>query len=89
MSPPSKSRVFFVDDAFYMETWRLEQLTEAAQHLLDSGLGLYAFIQADEEQDNRFVIAPVRTPNEPLLVYEAIIIDKDTVPKLTCEFKKG
>jgi len=88
MSPSSKSQVFFTDNTFYAETWMLGQITKAAQHLVDSGLGLYAFIQSDEEQDNHFVIALLRTPNEPLLVYEATIVNQDTAPQLTCKKSK-
>ena len=87
MYPHQKSAVFFDSDIIDTDTWKLKQLAKAALELIWPQSELYAFIQANDEKTNSYVIMVAHRINNPMSAYKADIIDEDTYPHMECIFK--
>jgi len=87
MSPARRLAIFFSEDIIDIETWKVKQMGQVARGLVYTRPELCAFIQSDDVHGDRFTITVAHKLTEPLLIYEAVIIDEDTLPQLKCRFE--
>jgi len=91
MSLLSKPAIFFDEKAAMIsDTWAIERIANAARRELAVGRGQHIFIELDRFMDSHlyFVVTLARTPDRPLSVWKATVIDEDTDPEFKCVFTK-
>lgn len=91
MSLSAKPAIFFDEKAAMIAyTWGLERIANAARRELAAGRGQHIFIKLEHFMDSHlyFVVTLARTPNRPLGVWKATVIDRDTDPEFECVFPK-
>ncbi|HUU19063.1 MAG TPA: hypothetical protein VMW72_18065 [Sedimentisphaerales bacterium] len=79
---PSKPTVFFGEDTINLDIWRLKKIANAAHSLLPSSPGHHIFVKLDDHVDNRFLVMHGCTPNIPLKLWQATVVDEDEEPRL-------
>jgi hypothetical protein len=79
---PSKPTIFFGEETINLDVWRLKQIANAAHSLLPSAPGHHIFIKLDDHMDNRFLVMHGCTPNIPLDLWQATVVDVDEEPHL-------
>ena len=79
---PSKPTIFFGEETINLDVWRLKQIANAAHSLLPSAPGHHIFIKLDDHMDNRFLVMHGCTPNIPLDLWQATVVDGDEEPHL-------
>jgi len=79
---PSKPTVFFGEETINLDTWRLKKIANVAHSLLPSAPGHHIFVKLDDHMDNRFLVTHGCTPNIPLDLWQATIVDEDEEPHL-------
>lgn len=86
MPPPIKSRIFFDENTIIAEKWSLDQIAKATHPLLPLDPGCHIFIKLDHFIGSHFyfLVTLACSPNLPLEVWEANIIDDDTNPQFRC-----
>lgn len=86
MPPPTKSRIFFDENTIIAEKWSLDRIAKAARPLLPSDQGYNIFIKLDHFMDSHFyfLVTLASTPNLPLEVWKATVIDDDANPQFRC-----
>jgi len=87
MPPPTKSRIFFDENTVITEEkWRLDRIAKAASQLLPPDPSYNIFIKLDHFMDSHsfFLVTLACTPNLPLEVWEATVIDDDINPQFRC-----
>ena len=87
----SKTAVFFDEKAAMIsDTWALEQIANSARRELAAKRGQYIFIKLDGFMDSQlyFSVMLARTPNRPLSIWKATVIDEDTEPEFELVFTK-
>ena len=87
----SKTAIFFDEKAAMItDTWALERIADAARRELPAGPGQHIFIKLDRFMDSHlyFVVTCARTPNRPLSVWKATVVDEDTDPEFECVLTK-
>jgi len=82
-----RPEIFFGANTINLDTWKVQKAKDAAESLLRTWPELSAFIHSDDVQGDRFIIKLGHKPTEPVLIYEATIVDEDTVPYLKCRSK--
>ncbi len=75
--------IFFDENTNVADKWALELIANAARRLLPSTPGHYIFIKLDDYMDSHlyFSVILASTPNLPLRVWKATVIDEDTDPQ--------
>jgi len=81
---PSKPTIFFGEETINLDIWRLKQIANAAHSLLPSAPGHHIFVKLDDQMSNRFLVMHGCTPNIPLDLWQATIVDEDEKPHLEC-----
>lgn len=87
----SKPAIFFDEKAAMIsDTWCIEQIANAVRRKLPCGSGQHIFIKLDRFMDSHlyFSVTLARTPNCPLRIWKAIVINEDTDPEFECVFTK-
>jgi len=79
---PSKPTIFFGEETINLDVWRLKQIANAAHSLLPSAPGHHIFIKLDDHMDDRFLVIHGCTPNIPLDLWQATVVDEDDEPQL-------
>jgi len=79
---PSKPTIFFGEETINLDVWRLKQIANAAHSLLPSAPGHHIFIKLDDHMDNRFLVMYGCTPNLPLDLWQATVVDGDEQPHI-------
>ncbi|HIJ69869.1 MAG TPA: hypothetical protein HPP87_00730 [Planctomycetes bacterium] len=80
---PIKERaIFFGEDTIDVSKWKLKKLEDVTFGLLSDRPGLFAFINSDDVQGDRFTVEIGHEPGEAMFTYEATIVDEDTMPYL-------
>ena len=79
---PSKPSIFFCEDTINLDVWRLKKIANAAHSLLPSSPGHHIFVKLDDHVDNRFLVMHGCTPNIPLDLWQATVVDEDDEPQL-------
>jgi len=79
---PSKPTIFFGEETINLDAWRLKQIANAAHSLLPSAPGHHIFVKLDDHMDNRFLIMHGCTPNIPLDLWQATVVDGDEQPHI-------
>jgi len=77
MPIPSKPTVFFGEETINLDIWRLKKIANAAHSLLPSSTGHHIFVKLDDHVDNRFLVMRGCTPNIPLDLWQATVVDED------------
>ena len=77
---PSKHTIFCGEETINLDVWRLKQIANAAHSLLPSAPGHHIIVKLDDHLDNRFLIMHGCTPNIPLDLWQATIVDEDEEP---------
>lgn len=88
MAALSESGIFFDEKVVHLDTWRLKRLAKATRTLVAGSLDLSAFITAQDDNSNRFLVSIASAPKEPLLIYEVTVVDEYTEPRFECVFCK-
>lgn len=78
-----EQRIFFDKNTILVENWSLERIANAARRLLPSTPGHHIFIKLDDYMDSHpyFSVMLASTPNLPLRVWKATVIDEDADPQ--------
>ncbi len=78
--------IFFDESTLIADRWSLELIANAARRLLPSGPGYHIFIKLEDFMDSHlfFLVTLVSTPNVPLRVWKATVIDEDKDPQFEC-----
>jgi len=79
--------IFFGANTINLDTWKVKKLEDAAKSLLCNRPELSAFIHSDDFQGDRFIVKLGHKPTEPVLIYEATIVDENAMPYLKCRSK--
>jgi len=79
---PSKPTVFFGEETINLDIWRLKKIANAAHSLLPSAPGHHIFVKLDDHMDNCFLVTHGCTPNIPLDLWQATVVDEDEEPHL-------
>jgi len=79
---PSKPSIFFCEETINLDIWRLKKIANAAHSLLPSSPGHHIFVKLDEHMDNHFLVMHGCTPNIPLGLWQATVVDEDEQPHL-------
>ncbi|RKY09874.1 MAG: hypothetical protein DRP65_07320 [Planctomycetota bacterium] len=79
--------IFFGVNTVNLDTWKVKKAEDAVRSLLRNQPELSAFIHSDDYQGDRFIVTLGHKPTEPVLIYEATIVDEDTAPYLKCRSK--
>lgn len=79
---PSKPTIFFGEETINLDVWRLKQIANAAHSLLPSAPGHHIFIKLDDHMDDRFLVIHGCTPNIPLDLWQATVVDGDEQPHI-------
>lgn len=79
----SEQTIFFDENTILAENWSLELIANAARRLLPSTPGHHIFIKLDDFMDSHlyFSVTLACTPNLPLRVWKATVIDEDVDPQ--------
>ncbi|MDT8301918.1 MAG: hypothetical protein RQ760_10575 [Sedimentisphaerales bacterium] len=72
----SKPTIYFSEEAMNLDIWRIRKIAEAAQSLLPSVPGYHIFIKLDNHMGDRFMVTHGCTPNIPLDIWNAVLIDE-------------
>ncbi len=86
MSALPYSAIFFEESIVDLEEWKRKQLGSAVRSLVDVSRGPYAFIESNGPQSNHFQIIIGTTPNDPVLKYDAAVINSYKSLRLLCKF---
>lgn len=83
--------IFFDESTLIADRWSLELIANAARRLLSCDSGEHIFIKLDHFMDSHlfFLVMLASTPNEPLRVWKATVIDEDTTPRFERVLTKG
>ena len=83
MSPLSKSTVSFDESTLIADRWALERIANAARRLLPSNSDQHIFIKLDHFMNSHFffLVGLGYSPNKPLHVWKATVIDEDIEPQ--------
>lgn len=86
MLPSPESRIFFDRSTIIAERWGLERIANAARRLLPSDPAQHMFIKLESYMDCHLHFSVVLgcTPNLPLRMWKATVIDDETDPELRC-----
>lgn len=78
-----EQRIFFDENTILAENWSLKRIANAARRLLPSTPGHHIFIKLDDYMDSHlyFSVMLASTPNLPLRVWKATVIDEDADPQ--------
>jgi len=79
---PSKPSIFFCEDTINLDVWRLKKIANAAHSLLPSSPGHHIFVKLDDHVDDRFLVMHGCTPNIPLDLWQATVVDENEEPHL-------
>jgi len=79
---PSKPSIFFCEETINLGVWRLKKIANAAHSLLPSSPGHHIFVKLDDHVDDRFLVMHGCTPNIPLDLWQATVVDEDDEPQL-------
>jgi len=79
---PAKPSIFFCEETINLDIWRLKKIANAAHTLLPSSPGHHIFVKLDDHVDNRFLVMHGCTPNIPLDLWQATVVDEDEEPRL-------
>ena len=79
---PSKPSIFFCEETINLDIWRLKKIANAAHSLLPSSPGHHIFVKLDDNVDDRFLVMHGCTPNIPLDLWQATVVDEDDEPQL-------
>lgn len=79
---PAKPSIFFCEETINLGVWRLKKIANAAHSLLPSSPGHHIFVKLDDHVDNRFLVMHGCTPNIPLDLWQATVVDEDDEPEL-------
>lgn len=90
MSRPTEHKIFFDESTIIAEKWSLELIADAARKLLPSKQGHHIFIKLDDYMDSHlyFSVMVASSPNLPLRVWKATVIDECKEPRFVCVSKK-
>lgn len=79
---PSKPSIFFSEETINLDVWRLKKIANAAHSLLPSSPGHHIFVKLDDHVDDRFLVMHGCTPNIPLDLWQATVVDENEEPHL-------
>ena len=79
---PSKPSIFFCEDTINLDVWRLKKIANAAHSLLPSSPGHHIFVKLDDHVDDRLLVMHGCTPNIPLDLWQATVVEEDDEPQL-------
>jgi len=77
---PSKPSIFFSEETINLDVWRLKKIANAAHSLLPSSPGHHIFVKLNDHVANCFLLMHGCTPNIPLDLWQATIVDEDEEP---------
>ena len=86
MSLTPKPIIFFDESTIIADRWSLEHIAEAARRLLPICPGQHIFVKLERFMDSHlfFLVILAATPDTPLRIWRATIIDEDTDPEFEC-----
>ena len=84
MFEQQKLTILYDANTIDLESWKLEQIGQAARNLTCPSQKFPVMIHSKDSQGNRFEITLAYMPTEPLLIYDATITDESTAPNIVC-----
>ena len=84
MLAQQKLTILYDANTLNLESWKLEQIGQAARNLICPSQKYPVVIHSKDNQENRFEIVLAYMPTEPLLIYDATITDESNAPNIVC-----